>query len=76
MLQGECDVRLGDRHLTIKPGQTLYIPPGSKHEVANPGWEPVVYVCSFSASMRGTLFEDPTAPGARPLDGRGASQRW
>jgi len=27
MLQGECDVRLGDRHVTIKPGQTLHIPP-------------------------------------------------
>ena len=63
MLQGECDVRLGDRHLTIGPGQTLHIPPGTKHEVANRGWEPVVYVCSFSASMRGTLFEDPTGSG-------------
>jgi quercetin dioxygenase-like cupin family protein len=76
MLQGECDVRLGDRHVTIKPGQTLHIPPGTKHEVANFGWEPVVYVCSFSASMRGTLFEDPTAPGVRPLAGRSASPPW
>ena len=33
MLQGECDVRLGDRHLTIGPGQTLHIPPNTKHEV-------------------------------------------
>jgi len=49
---------------------------GTKHEVANFGWEPVVYVCSFSASMRGTLFEDPTAPGVRPLVGRSASQPW
>ena len=28
MLQGECDVRLGERHLKIVPGQTLEIPRG------------------------------------------------
>jgi len=76
MLEGECDVRLGDRHLTLAPGQTLHIPPGTKHEVSNHGWEPVVYVCSFSASMRGTLFEDPSAPGVHPLSGKSGSQAW
>ena len=75
MLQGECDVRLRDRHLTIRPGQTLHIPQGTKHEVANLGWEPAVYVCSFSASARGTLFEDPSTPGVRPLSGK-HSQPW
>jgi quercetin dioxygenase-like cupin family protein len=75
MLQGECDVRLGDRHLKIGPGQTLYIPQGVKHEVANRGWEPVLYVCSFSASTRGTLFENPSAPGVRPLSGK-SGQPW
>jgi hypothetical protein len=34
-----------------------------------------VYVCSFSASMRGTLFEDPAAPGVRPLSGK-IHQPW
>jgi quercetin dioxygenase-like cupin family protein len=76
MLQGECDVRLGDRHLTIRPGQTLHIPLGIKHEVSNPGWDPVVNVCSFSASMRATLFEDPSGPGVRPLSGKSGSQPW
>ena len=75
MLQGECDVRVGDRHMTIRPGQTMAIPKGAMHEVANHGWEPVVYVCSFSASRRGTLFEDPSAPGARPLSGK-SGQPW
>jgi hypothetical protein len=37
-----------------------------KHELTNRGWEPAIYVASFSASMRGTLFEDPDAKGARP----------
>jgi len=77
MLQGECDVRLGDRDLKLGPGQTLFIPQGVKHEIENKGWEPVVYVCSFSASKRGTLFDDPSAPGARPLaGGRGSSHDW
>ena len=76
MLQGECAVRVGQRDFRIEPGQTLYIPQGVKHEVANKGWEPVVYVCSFSASMRGTLFENPTAPGVRPLSGRSGSHDW
>ena len=75
MLQGECDVRLGDRQMKIVPGQTLIIPQGIRHEVGNSGWEPVVYVCSFSASMRGTLFDDPTVPGARPTSAK-ISQPW
>jgi quercetin dioxygenase-like cupin family protein len=69
MLQGECDVRVGDRRMKVATGQTLVIPQGVKHEVSNSGWEPAVYVCSFSASMRGTMFEDPGAPGARPTAG-------
>ena len=75
MLRGECDVRVGDREMTVRAGQTLVIPQGVMHEVGNSGWEPVVYVCSFSASIRGTMFDDPSAPGARPLSGR-SSQPW
>ena len=75
MLRGECDVRAGDRQMKIGPGETLVIPPGVMHEVGNSGWEPAIYVCSFSASMRGTIFDDPTIPGARPLSG-GSGQPW
>ncbi len=75
MLQGECDVRVGDRKMKLAPGQTLVIPRGTKHEVSNHGWDPVVYVWSFSASMRATLFEDPSVPGARPIAGQHA-QPW
>ena len=76
MLQGECSVRVGDRRMKIKPGQTLFIPQGVKHEVGNEGWEPVIYVCSFNASMRGTLFENPTGAGVRPLFAKGGSPAW
>jgi len=66
ILSGECDIKFDDKWLRLRPGLTLYIPPGVKHELKNNGWEPVIYVASFSASMRGTLFEDPNAVGARP----------
>jgi quercetin dioxygenase-like cupin family protein len=76
MLQGECDVRLADRVLKLAPGQMLYIPVGVKHELVNNGWEPVVYVCSFSASLRGTFFEEPDGAGAQPVSGPPAARAW
>ena len=47
-------------------GSRLLIPPGVRHQLKNNGWEPFSYVASFSASMRGTVFENPDAVGARP----------
>jgi quercetin dioxygenase-like cupin family protein len=75
MLAGECSIRTADKTLTLRPGETLFIPVGVKHELTNTGWEPAVYVCSFSASMRGTLFEDPGHSGARALF-RGGPNAW
>lgn len=63
MLAGVCTVRVGDAVHALRPGQTLHIPAGVKHVVSNEGWEPVVYVASFSAADRGTLFS-----GDRPGD--------
>src|SRR5262245_11697848 len=65
-LQGECDVRTDDGTQKLRAGQTLFIPAGMRHELTNNGWEPAVYVCSFSAAGRGTLFDDPDALGAKP----------
>jgi quercetin dioxygenase-like cupin family protein len=67
MLQGECEFRTDDGSVTLGPGQTLYIPCGTRHELTNRSWQPVVYVASFSASDRGTLFDDPDLPGVHPL---------
>jgi quercetin dioxygenase-like cupin family protein len=66
VLSGECDIKLDDKWYRLTPGLTLHIPPGVRHELKNNGWEPVIYVASFSASMRGTMFDDPDAVGARP----------
>jgi quercetin dioxygenase-like cupin family protein len=77
MLQGECEVHTeNDKKIRIGPGQTLYIPVGVHHELTNVGWEPAVYVCSFSASMRGTLCEDPAGPGARAVSRPAGAQAW
>jgi quercetin dioxygenase-like cupin family protein len=67
MLQGECEVQSSHGAIILRPGMTLCIPIGMDHELTNTGWEPAVYVCSFSASNRGTVFADPEAPGVSPL---------
>ena len=35
-------------------------PRGLHHSVANNGWEPVVYIASFSAAFRDTVFDGAT----------------
>lgn len=67
MLQGECQVATSGGTIVLRPGVTLCIPVGVDHELTNTGWEPAVYICSFSASGRGTVFADPEGPGVRPL---------
>ena len=67
MLQGECDVTSGDTTFKLRAGETLFIPTDDHHELTNNSWEPAVYVCSFSASGRGTFFADPDGAGADPI---------
>ncbi len=44
MMSGTSEVTLGDDLLHLKPEQTVYIPKGTKHRIANPGDEPLVFV--------------------------------
>ncbi len=67
MLQGECDIETATGTIKLRAGQTLFIGVDQHHELTNNGWEPAVYVCSFSASGRGTLFADPAGSGATAL---------
>jgi quercetin dioxygenase-like cupin family protein len=62
MLAGELKVYAMGECITLKPGQTAYIPKGVRHSVVNEGWEPVVYIASFSAAMRDTVFKGQTGP--------------
>ena len=60
MLAGELKVYAHGECLTLRPGQTALIPQGVRHKVVNEGWEPVVYVASFSAAFRDTVFKGQT----------------
>src|SRR5215470_3676811 len=62
--------RVNPEHWHTRAEETVFMLQGVKHEVGNEGWEPVIYVCSFNASMRGTLFENPTGSGVRPLSAK------
>lgn len=67
MLAGECDVYMHGTWLHLQPGQSVLIPQGVKHLLKNNGWEPAIYVASFSASFRGTVFTEAPTP-AQPAD--------
>jgi quercetin dioxygenase-like cupin family protein len=60
MLSGELDVCFDGGRTKVRPGQTAVIPKGLHHSVVNEGWEPVVYVASFSAMLRDTEFYGDT----------------
>ena len=67
MLAGECDVYMHGTWRHLQPGQSVLIPQGVKHLLKNNGWEPAIYVASFSASFRGTVFTEAPMP-APPAD--------
>jgi quercetin dioxygenase-like cupin family protein len=60
MLTGELKVYAHGECFTLKPGQTALIPKGVRHVVVNEGWEPVLYIASFSAAFRDTVFKGQT----------------
>ena len=60
MLAGELKVQAHGKITMLRPGQTALIPPGVRHTVSNEGWEPVVYIASFSAAFRDTIFKGQT----------------
>ena len=60
MVSGELKVHAHGEWMTLRPGQTMLIPQGVRHVVVNEGWEPAVYVASFSAASRDTIFKGQT----------------
>ena len=60
MLSGELKVYAQGEWMTLRPGQTALIPQGVRHLVVNRGWEPAIYVASFSAAARDTIFKGQT----------------
>jgi quercetin dioxygenase-like cupin family protein len=67
VLAGELVVYAHGDRTVVRPGQTVLIPQGVRHSVANESWESVVYLASFSAVFRETIYKGQTgqlAPGA------------
>lgn len=60
MLSGELKLFSNGRWTRLVPGDTALIPQGVRHIVSNEGWEPAVYVASFSAAFRDTIFKGQT----------------
>jgi mannose-6-phosphate isomerase-like protein (cupin superfamily) len=47
-VSGEGRMRLGDEESEVRPGETVVIPPGTRHKLWNPGSEPLVLLCCSS----------------------------
>lgn len=58
VLSGECDHKLGDETIPLKPGMMLRIPRNVKHNAVNTGWQPVTMIICYSAADRQTVFCD------------------
>ncbi len=44
VVSGSAVVTLEDREISLGPGQSIDIPLGAKHRIANPGIDPVVFI--------------------------------
>jgi mannose-6-phosphate isomerase-like protein (cupin superfamily) len=47
-VSGEGRMRLDDEVSEVGPGETVVIPPGTRHKLWNPGGEPLVLLCASS----------------------------
>lgn len=56
------------RAIELKPGMTIRIPAGAKHNMSNPGAELLVTLISFSSGDRQTVFLDGREPAPRSVD--------
>jgi len=59
VLSGECDHRLGEDTVRLKPGALIRIPAGVRHNATCVGWEPLRLVVSFSSGERQTVTVEP-----------------
>lgn len=50
---GDADVTVGEETFRLTPGEHVYIPLETKHRVANPGTEPLVFIEVQSGTYTG-----------------------
>jgi mannose-6-phosphate isomerase-like protein (cupin superfamily) len=58
VLSGRGVQTVDGRSIELRAGMTIRIPPGAKHQLGNPGSEPLKTLISFSAGARQTVFLD------------------
>jgi len=51
-LAGEGRMRLGEEEWPVRAGDCVVIPPGTRHQLANPGPEPLVLLCCCAPPYR------------------------
>jgi mannose-6-phosphate isomerase-like protein (cupin superfamily) len=51
-LSGAGQMRLGDEEAGVRAGDTVVIPPGTRHKLWNSGPEPLVLLCSCAPPYR------------------------
>ena len=56
VLSGQGTQRVDGRTIEIKPGMTVCIPTGAKHNLTNTGTDPIRCLISFSSGDRQTVF--------------------
>jgi mannose-6-phosphate isomerase-like protein (cupin superfamily) len=66
VLSGSGVQSVDGRLIQLKPGMTIRIPAGARHQLANPGFEPLMTVISFSAGDRQTVFLEDGGPANVP----------
>jgi mannose-6-phosphate isomerase-like protein (cupin superfamily) len=80
LIEGRCEMCLGEERRTLQAGQAVYIPPGVFHQITNLGKEPALFlyvygpagdVAHWRQELAGTLpkagLDAPPLPkGARP----------
>ena len=44
VVSGSAEVVLDEKTLSLKPGESVYIPAGAKHRMRNPGDRPLIFV--------------------------------
>lgn len=59
LLSGELEHTLGSEAFTLRPGDTLAIPPGVFHNATSTGGEDAEMIVAYSTAERDFVLEDP-----------------
>ena len=52
ILSGSGDMRINDETAAVRPGDTVYIPPGAKQQITNTGTADLIFLCIVDPAWR------------------------